>query len=103
MVSTEGDTNRWEVRILVSDPNSPPEIIDVLRNRIKANTSHTLDGVRIKSPAKASAGSSQIKWRFTDAQGFGWQGVGFIEPSPEQRGKFILTLRLMRSRPLRSV
>jgi hypothetical protein len=98
MISTEGDTNNWETRILVSDPKSTPEIIDVLRTRIQSNTSHTRDGVRIKSSGKAPADSPQINWRFTDAQGFGWQGVGLVEPSTEQRGKFILTLKLTRSR-----
>jgi len=98
MVSTEGDTNHWETKILVSDPKSPPEIVDVLRTRIKSNTSHTLGGVVLgETHHKASARSWQIKWSFTDTQGLGWQGVGLIEPSPQQGGKFILTLKLMRS------
>lgn len=103
MISTEGDTNNWETRILVSDPKSPPEIIDVVRTRIQSNTSHTRDGVLIKPPGKAPAGSSQIKWTFIDAQGFAWRGAGLVDPSPEQRGKFILTLKLTRSRTSRSV
>jgi hypothetical protein len=99
MVSTEGDTNRWETRILVSDPKSAAEIVDLLKNRIKSNTSHTRGFVAFSEPGgKRSATSSEIRWKFTDDHGWGWQGAGIVEPSPEDKGKFLLTLKLARAR-----
>jgi putative intracellular protease/amidase len=95
MLSTEGDTDRWETKILVSDPKSPAEIIDVLSKRIRSNTSHTRGPVALAGPrGKGPAVSSQIKWRFTDDQGHAWHGAGIAEPSPEEKGKIILTLKL---------
>src|SRR5262245_9421861 len=38
MISTAGDADRWEVKILVSDPNSKAKIVDLLRERIGAST-----------------------------------------------------------------
>ncbi len=99
MVSTEGDTNRWETGILVSDPKSAAEIVELLKNRIKSNTSHTRGSVAFSEPGgKRSATSSDFRWKFTDDHGLGWQGAGIVEPSPEDKGKFILTLKLARAR-----
>lgn len=99
MVSTDGDTDHWETRILVSDPKSAAEILDVLKDRIKANTSHTRGPVTLSEPGgKGPPASSAITWKFTDDQGSGWQGTGIAELSQEERGKFILTLKLGRVR-----
>ena len=46
---------------------------------------------------KLSATSSEIKWKFTDDHGLGWQGAGIVELSSEEKGKFILTLKLARA------
>jgi len=94
MLSTEGDTDRWETRILVSEPKTPAEIVDLLGKRIKSNTSHTRGPVVLGG----TAGSSRIKWKFTDDQGRGWRGVGIAAPSPDEKDKFVLTLRLARDR-----
>ena len=50
MITTEGDMAHWEVKILVSDPKSAAEIIDVLAGRIKANTGHVPRPVALSSP-----------------------------------------------------
>ena len=38
MLSTHGDTNRWETKVLISEPNTLREITDLVRKRIVANT-----------------------------------------------------------------
>lgn len=104
MLSTEGDTDRWETRVLISEPDSSAEIMALLRQRIASNTavagmsnriSHMRGPVRL-SPGRA--GGSEIRWKFTDDQGRGWSGFAVAEPSPDERGKFIVTLRLARDR-----
>lgn len=94
MLSTGGDTERWETRILISQPKTPAEIIDLLGKRIKSNTSHT----RGTPALDAQAASSQLKWKFRDDRGRGWRGVAVAEPSPREKDKFVLTLRLARER-----
>ena len=97
MISTHGDTTQWETRILVTEPTSASEILDVLRTRVKAKTSHTQGGVTIaETRGQASTGASDVEWKFIDDQGFGWRGIAHLEKSQEQSDKFILILKVMR-------
>jgi putative intracellular protease/amidase len=104
LISTAGDTERWEAKILVSEPHSSAEIMTLVRERVAANTadmgmnmstrvSHIRGKVRV-SPAGAN--DSKIRWTFTDDQGRNWSGVGLIEPAADDKGKFVVTLKLAR-------
>jgi putative intracellular protease/amidase len=104
MISTAGDTDHWETKVLVSDPHSSAEILDLMRDRIAANTAkggmfkpvpHIRGAVNVSS---VSAGDSRIKWTFTDDHGRGWAGLGMVEAAPDDKGKFIVTLRLARQK-----
>ncbi len=102
MISTEGSTDRWETKVLVSEPHSSSEILAVMRERIASN--RAMGGMfkpisHIRGPvdmSPVSATDRQIKWKFNDDQGHAWTGVGIVEPSPDEKSKFILTLRLAR-------
>jgi len=103
MISTEGGTDHWEAKILVSKPSSSAEIIDLLRDRIASNTaaqgmfkplSH-IRGVPTLSPKRAN--ESEIRWTFTDDQGRNWKGIGSVEGAPEARDKFVVTLKVGRA------
>jgi hypothetical protein len=102
MVSTEGDTDRWEIRFLVSQPGSSVEIVALLRDRIAAHTamggmykpiSH-MRGVPVLNAAKQN--DSKIGWKFTDDQGRDWSGIGVVESAPDDKNKFIATLKIAR-------
>ena len=102
ILSYEGDTDRWETRFLVSQPGSSVEILALLRDRIAAHTatggmrkpvSH-LRGAPTFEQARSS--DSKIRWRFTDDQGRGWSGIGLVEPAPDDKSKFIATLKIAR-------
>ena len=99
MISTHGDATRWETKILISDPSTPERIVSLLRERITANSgqggmmnriSHLRSGPTFVETDK----SSQIRWKFIDDQGQAWNGLGVIEPAPEGKDKFIVTLSL---------
>jgi putative intracellular protease/amidase len=104
MISTEGDTDGWNTKILVSDPKTPAEIADLVRKRIAAGagvgsapTSHMRREPQMNlkfGPPNSS--SSQIRWSFTDGQGRRWSGAGIVERAPDDKGSFILTLRVAR-------
>jgi putative intracellular protease/amidase len=104
MISTAGDTDRWEAKILVSDPHSSGEILALMRDRIGANTARGgmfkpiphIRGAVDLSPA--SPGDSRIKWKFADDQGRGWEGSGMVEAAPDDKGKFVVTLRITREK-----
>src|SRR6266404_52473 len=99
VISTSGDTDRWEMKLLVSEPKAEGEIMEVLRNRIKSNTTHIRGSVLFsEASGKESARSSQVKWHFTDDQGHGWTGSAVAARSSEEKEKFNIILMLARAR-----
>jgi putative intracellular protease/amidase len=102
MISTEGNFDRWQAKLLVAQPSSSAEIVALLRDRIGSNTaaqgmfkplSH-IRGVPTFDPARAS--DSEIRWKFVDDQGRGWRGLGLVEPAPDDKRTFIVTLSIAR-------
>jgi putative intracellular protease/amidase len=103
IISTEGDTDRWETKFLVSQPSSSVEIVALLRERIAA---HTALGGMYKPVShmrgaptfeQARTDDSEIRWKFTDDQGRNWSGLGIVEAAPDNKDQFIATLRLARA------
>src|SRR5262245_54515785 len=102
MISTEGATDHWETKILVSEPDSSAKLMELLRERIASNTvvwgmSNRISHVRgAPSLSPGGANDSKIRWKFTDDQGRSWSGLGIVEPAPNDKGKFLVTLKLSR-------
>jgi putative intracellular protease/amidase len=97
VLSTEGDTDRWEFRALLSKPASVTEIMDLLGKRIKSGTPHTRGHVAVVPPSGQTPASPQkIDWTFSDDEDGAWNGTGMVEPAPDQPGKFLVTLKLQR-------
>jgi hypothetical protein len=97
LLSTAGDTDHWELRMIVSKPETPAEVMAVLSERIKSNTGHTRGPV-VLTPAGANgrrAKQPEVEWKFRDDQGRRWRGTAVAEPSPEEKGKSLVTLRLV--------
>jgi putative intracellular protease/amidase len=99
MLSTRGDTDGWETKILVSQPNTQGEITDLVRKRIAANTavwgmSSSLSHMRGAPELTGGKNGSEIRWKFTDTDGRDWSGVGLVEPSSDDKGKFVVTLKI---------
>src|SRR5438067_2247228 len=103
LISTEGDTDRWEFNMLVSSPNSSGVVADVVRDRIGSSTGS--QGMfkpipHMKGSPKLnlkSGNGSTIKWTFTDDEGRNWRGTGIVEASPDVKDKSIVTLKLART------
>jgi hypothetical protein len=45
---------------------------------------------------QARANDSEIRWKFTDDLGRRWSGLGLVESAPEDKNKFIVTLKIAR-------
>jgi putative intracellular protease/amidase len=103
IISYEGDDGGWEIKFLVSQPRSSAEIVTLLRESIAGykaiggmmgkRTPH----IRVAPTfEQARTNGSEISWKFTDDQGRDWNGVGVVEPAPDDRSKFIATLKIAR-------
>jgi len=97
ILSTQGDTNQWEVRALVAKPASAAEIIDLLGKQIVSNTPYTHGKPAfVSSAAQTPGASSKFEWSFTDEDDRVWNGTGTIDPASDHPGKFVVTLKLQR-------
>jgi len=102
LISTEGDTNRWNLRVLVSQPASSSQIVTLLRERVAVSTavggmSHRISHLRSGPTFLSGVNNSELRWKFTDDQNHAWNGLGLVEPAPDDKAKFILTLKLSRA------
>ncbi len=102
LISTEGDIDRWERKLLMSEPNSTAGIIDLLRQRIATNSgmggmSNPISHIKTGPTFDRGGKDSELRWKFTDDQGRKWNGLGTVEPAPDDKEKFIVTLKLARS------
>jgi putative intracellular protease/amidase len=97
MLSTKGDVNNWESRTLVAEPFSAVEILKLLNSRISSNTTHIQGPVVFgQASLKKPGGTAEIHWRFSDDQGRSWSGNCVIEPSLDDKDKFVVTMKLAR-------
>ena len=95
MLSAVGDVDHWEIRALVWQPASAAEILETAGKEVVNNTRHTRGAVTLL-PRVASSSRPEVRWKFTDEQGRGWNGAVVAEPSPDEKGKFVVTLKLDR-------
>ena len=100
IISTAGDQDRWEIKALVSEPNSIEAIADLLNHQIASNTPHAKGAITV---SLAGANNSAINWKFTDEEGRGWNGEGKIDSAPDHPGQFVVTLKLTRQSAAKSI
>ena len=74
-------------------PAVAAEILSTAGKQIAASTPHTRGAVTMK---KANTGNQAIDWKFKDENGRPWSGKASVEPSPEDKLKNILSLKVAR-------
>lgn len=98
LISTAGDREYWETKILISEPHTLGEVLDILQARILANKGksgmfkpvfHIPGGTRII--ARTSSGFS---WAFMDDDRKDWTGQCAVVASPKEKDRFVATLLL---------
>lgn len=98
IISVDGDTESWKVKALISKPASLAEIVDLTKQQILSKTTHVSSKVMVESHDLRNPDRSEIAWKFNDDLGRPWTGLTVVEPSAEEKGKFMLTLRLARAK-----
>ncbi len=94
ILSTQGDVDHWEFKALFSKPDSDNAIRDLLKKTVVSGTPHTQGPVTWVS---GEASQSPIEWKFKDEQGSDWSGSALVEPAKAEGGKFVVTMKLVRS------
>ena len=97
IISTDGDTDRWELKALVARPASLAEIMELTRKQLVSNTPHAGSAVTVTPRPTKSNDRAEMGWKFRDDEGRAWAGSAVAEPSPEGKGKFLVTLKLARA------
>jgi putative intracellular protease/amidase len=101
LISTEGNTDRWETRLLFSEPATDAQVMTLLRKLIAANqaTGGMFKPVaHIKGPSvfAAAASNSRLEWSFTDDQDRRWKGVALTGQGDAANPGLVATLKLAR-------
>ena len=94
-LSVVGDTERWNLKVLISKPASVAEIVELARKQLTSNTPHAGSAVEVTTRHDRSGQGSQIAWNFKDDENRRWNGEAAVHPADES-GKFIITLSLTR-------
>ena len=105
LISTEGSTDHWQAKMLVSDPRAESEIVTLLRARIAASAGRNVQSMMTSGVRKLSSGvtftksqsaPNKLAWSFADEKGHAWHGMGLVEPDPAKRDQFYVTLSVAR-------
>jgi CubicO group peptidase (beta-lactamase class C family)/putative intracellular protease/amidase len=96
IVRTEGTRDRWEIRAVVSAPNTAAGIAELLARQVASGTPHAVTPLTVPPRTKNTDGRAEVRWEFKDDQGRNWCGTGVVEPSRDEKGRFDLTLKLAR-------
>jgi CubicO group peptidase (beta-lactamase class C family)/putative intracellular protease/amidase len=95
VVATQGDRDRWELRALVSAPDTAAGIIALVGKRVASATPHAATPVKVLPARKKNTeAGSEVRWEFKDDKGRNWSGIGVVESSGAEKGRFDLTLKL---------
>jgi putative intracellular protease/amidase len=92
VVATEGDTEHWELRAIISGPGSPAEITALTASELASGTPHAGSDVTVRQGGTNERAT--LQWEFTDEKGRAWRGDGVVIPSTEEEGKYLSTLTL---------
>jgi putative intracellular protease/amidase len=95
LLLTEGDRDHWQTKYLVSKPNSPAEIIDALRTSLSASASRVEGTALNVIPRKGD--EPEVRWAYVEQEKHGWKGSAVAEPAPNEKGKFVLTIKIGRA------
>jgi hypothetical protein len=98
IVSTDGDTEQWEIRAVITKPASLAEIMELTQKQIISNTPHVNSPVSVTTHPGKNPDRAEIEWKFTDDEGRAWHGSVAAETSAAEKGKFNLKLQLARGR-----
>lgn len=91
LISTDGDTNRWQFQVLASKPNSAAAIVELISKQVASASPHT----RSVMMSPSAENKNEIGWKFVDEQGHAWNGSALVEPA-DQQDKFVVTIKLTR-------
>jgi putative intracellular protease/amidase len=95
-LSVSGDTERWDLKVLVSTPRSITEIVELTHKQLVSSTPHAGSAVDVTTRRAKAGEGSEIAWTFKDDENRRWNGEGAVRPATEEAGKFIMTLKLTR-------
>lgn len=98
IISVEGDRDYWDVKVLISKPESLAKIMELTSRELVSNMRHTKSAVTLISVPTRVPDRSEIEWRFIDDLNRAWVGSVVAELSPKEQDRFIIRLKLTRDK-----
>jgi putative intracellular protease/amidase len=101
VISTHGDTDRWETRLRVSGLETGGEVVALLRGLIGTYMAtggmyRQVSHIKTAPVFRPGVSDSELRWTFTDDQNRGWNGTAIVTPGTGGDAGMIATLSLTR-------
>lgn len=96
VLSTNGDLDSWEMKVVLSKPSSAAEVINLIAKQVGSGIAHVHSVTPGSVTTDASGSKSEMSWTFRDENNRAWRGQGVAELSNDQPGKVTVTLKVAR-------
>jgi putative intracellular protease/amidase len=98
LLSTQGSAQGWELRLAFSKPDTPDQVIALLRKLIAANKAaggmfKPVSHIKAAPVFAPAAAHSELRWSFTDDQARRWNGIAIVRQA-DGAGGLIANLKL---------
>lgn len=95
VLSTEGDSEKWEVRWQVQGEISAAEISKLINEKLAG------DG-KWSRQATQSANDTTSRWKFNDEKGATWNAISSVQPVSGEKNRLVATIKLYRGEPVKA-
>lgn len=97
-LSRTGDRDWWENKWAVASESSAAGLLETVNKSIADNRTYGPPQVKWTRSANSPANASESSWSFTDEKGAAWNGTVHVEPVAGERNRFLLTVKIARSK-----
>jgi hypothetical protein len=89
LLANHGDMDHWEIRGIVCAPDTAAAIVELMAKQLET-TRHTRS---VKLAPRTS--DNDLRWTLIDEKGGNWSGSAAVQPAPEEKGQFLVTVKLV--------
>jgi putative intracellular protease/amidase len=90
LLSSEGGADHWQSRYSIKDVSSMSEAFEHVNKTLATERKWIRQGA-------ANSNETASLWQFTDENGKQWNGTARIQPATDDKGRFVVSLTIVRS------
>jgi putative intracellular protease/amidase len=95
VLSTEGDSEKWEVSWQVQGEISASEVSKLINEKLAGDGKWSRQGTQ-------SASDTTSQWKFNDEKGATWNATSSVQAVSGEKNKLVATIKLYRGEPVKA-